>query len=646
MYTQVLEENAQYIQMLCARLRELQNEDHGFKGYHCYDRESGVWTTAEIVHLIRKVPRKTDTHWLENAISFLEHTQNLDGGWGFRPNGKSITDITAWTCLALSHYGYTAVIERGLEFVLAARQNEGEQQEAGWGLTTYEQDRVYSTWIASYCCSRILTTCHGSIPESLATALANAVLEAKDWLLSVRNPDGGWGPTAGEHTKLTSTAAALLTLFMQGENPILFTDAYELLRSKLQDGLWELEREIVVTREGYELPQEWFTSAMCFRVLIFFGEMGVAPIDEVYRIYRSLLTLIEGDGSVRPARGASCDLIWAIPYMVEVLDKFNAFITSKRSEFSAFLEVQHRRAIQKKRDDIDHLVYQRFPYPVSQVFFEYQHELDFHRKFQLVQQLYEISVKYACIVCLSGYLAARESLPKVNEFIESRLRRPSLGDWTSALMSLLQLSEGAGRLLFPQTASHILSKQPNFLEPGEQKPNLQQVLSRIVTMRNSTSGHGALRSLYEYKTMSEAEQGPLYSFVHRMSFLAAYNSFLVLAADYDEFGEGDRYKIRIFNGLAIHDDDLETANRLSEGQREKMIRYIYFHNPQSGVIVNLYPFLSYMYCAECKHERFFIYNGLKEGDRVAYLSYECGHVNLCDNMSHFSKRLASSGVTW
>jgi len=45
----------------------------------------------------------------------------------------------------------------------------------------------------------------------------------------------------------------------------------------------------VVTQEGYELNQEWFTSIFCFRAMIFFAEMGVASIAELDVIYRELL---------------------------------------------------------------------------------------------------------------------------------------------------------------------------------------------------------------------------------------------------------------------------------------------------------------------------------------------------------------------
>ena len=77
-----------------------------------------------------------------------------------------------------------------------------------------------------------------------------------------------------------------------------------------------------------------------------------------------------------------------------------------------------------------------------------------------------------------------------------------------------------------------------------------------------------------------------------------------------------------------------------------MVRYIYFQNTSNNVIVNLYPFLSYMFCDECRREHFFLYNSIRDDARVAYLSYECGHTMERENGLHIRKRLEASSVEW
>jgi hypothetical protein len=558
----------------------------------------------------------------------------------------SITDVSAWCCLAISHFGHTKELRRGLEFILQARTNEGSKNEDGWGFTTFEPDRVYSTWIASYCFSRIVRASVLNESDPLIPEMIRALREAKDWICSIKHQSGGWGVSHDRPPQCTSTAVALLTLFIQGDNPADFKSSLDFLRFKTSNGLWPAEIEIVVTREGYELPQEWFTSALCFRALIFFAEFGLASLDELHASFRGLVDLIRPDGGVPIWPGADADLVWTIPYMLDVLEKYRLFIATKEQEYRLFLEKKTQEYIQKQKIKMEQRLQHEFPYPVSHVFFSFQHELDFQRRFQLLLQFYEITIKYVTVVGVAGYLSAKERNESINGLLAGAFKRPSLGDWCSLLHMLLKLSPGFERLLAPGTANDILAPQLDYLDDTQGKQNLSQVLSHITSLRNTTSGHGALRTLYEYKLMAANEESRVYSFFDRVDFLARSNSFLVLASEYDDFGEGDKYKIRIFKGLNISDSDLETVNRLSEGQRETLVRYIYFQNADNNMIVNLYPFVSYMFCTDCKREHFFFYNSRKDKLRVAYLSYECGHTMEKDNGIHFQKRLSSSDVNW
>jgi prenyltransferase beta subunit len=634
------------IARMLAKLKACQNADGGLKGFYTHDINSGVWSTAEVIHMVAKTVPNSTVDWLEAGRDYLLQCQNPDGGWPFRRGGKSVTDITSWCCLALSHFDCLPSIERGVRFILSARNNTGVNKDDAWGLTSFEDDRVYSTWIASYCLHRLLTQHAGHwAAAALDEDIQQSLREAKSWLLRTMNDDGSWSPTSGSAAHLTSTAVALLTLFMQGHDPRKFEHSYQFLRQGLRNGLWPPENEIVVTQEGYELAQQWFTSALAFRAMIFFVELGIASLDEVDELFTHLESLIHQDGGVSLQADSIPNLIWTVPYMIEALDKYRLFIRSAQKRYAHFLEKQFEKRIRTKRSKMDDILRSHFPFPISAAFSAFQHELDHHRKFQLLLQLYEIAVKYAAIVALSGYLSAKEQDESINRFLGNNFKRPSLGDWTRLFEALTKDSKGFEKLLYPQAGGDLLKSLQSYFEDST-KVNLNQALGGIVQLRNSNTGHGAIRTLYEYKLMIEAEEGKLYSFFDRLEFLAQSNSFLVLASEYDEFGEGDRYKIRIFKGLTISDNDLETSSRLSEGQRETMVRYIYFQNMQNNTIVNLYPFVSYMFCHDCKREHFFFYNALRSREKVSYLSYACGHTIERDNTTHFEKRLNAIGVSW
>lgn len=516
------------IESRCLRMRKrlltLQNADGGFKGFYCYDKVSGVWSTAEVIHMLSKdSPSELDLDWIRLGCEYLVQAQNEDGGWPFRKGGKSITDISAWCCLALSNQNeYINNIERGIEFILNARENEGSDNEAGWGLTSFEPDRIYSTWIASYCISRLLR--RGQISDSvpLGGKMLSALREAREWIISAMHEDGSWSATRDSSPSHTSTAVALLTLFIQGDNPVEFRHSCKFLLSGLEQGLWHAEDEIVITREGYELPQQWFTSTLCFRAMIFFAELGVLPLSQLNHIYECLLTLVGEDGNVSVSPRGPKDMIWPIPYMLDALTKYKLFIRSKPEGHQHFLEKKYEEQLHVKKRDMQHRLETNFPYPVSQLFFTYQHELDFHRKFQLTLQLYEVAIKYACIVVLSGYLLNRDQSETVTTHLIRRFPRPSLGDWSNLLELLFKHSQGLDKLLHPMKSRDVVDLRSNYLEDTGAKKNLSQAMAAIVSLRNTNTGHGALRSMYEYKLMVEDEMHRLYSFFESLGFPGAW----------------------------------------------------------------------------------------------------------------------------
>lgn len=640
----LLEKVSTNIDNLILSLKEHQLEDGGIRGYHLFDKSSGIWTTCEVVHLALKANPKLSTEdWIIKATEYVSKNQNIDGGWGFRVNGKSIIDITAWACLSLNHFNYRAELLKGIDFILNARQNTGTDDKGGWGLTTFEPDRIYSTWIAVSCLLSILGAHEDWFDNNKKAEIYSAISEAQTWIIQSKNQNGGWGAIGDENTTLSSSSIALISVFSNGEDPRKYMDTYEYLLAHSSKNIWELEREIVITQEGYELTQEWFTSVYCFRAYIFFAELGICPIDKLHSTYLALVSLIE-NGKVRPAVEASNDLIWPVPLMIEALDKFRVFVSLKKKEYDDYLYQKEIEEIKQKKSEMEGKLKTSFPYPISQVYFSFIHEIDFHRRFQYLIQLNEVIVKYISFVSISCVIASNEKIPQLKLTIENKFRKPSLGDFVSIIDIVLNNSDKVSNVIYPWTKDDLLKKQNNFIDNEAPRMNLNQTFSEIVSLRNGWAGHGAVRSVYEYKLEIERQIPLLFTLLNRFLFLAKCHSFLILSSNFNEFGDGDIYKIRLFNGLDISDNDLEIQKRLSEGQREQFIRYVYFHNTDSNTIVNLYPFLSHMFCPECKKERFFFYNGVKSNNKTTYLSFECGHSIEYDNLNHFIKRFAAVDI--
>ncbi|MDR3696135.1 terpene cyclase/mutase family protein [Mucilaginibacter sp.] len=626
------------IDSLILNLKNHQLEDGGFKGYHLFDKISGIWSTTEILHvLLKSNPDLISKDWINKSAKYILKNQNSDGGWGFRSNGKSIIDITAWACLALSHFKEKEAIIKGVDFILNARVNIVGEDKGGWGLTSFEPDRIYSSWIAANCLKRLLTNFENFFSESKKKEIYKAINESQSWIINAKLENGSWSPLGDECSTITSSAIALISIFSHGEDPRNYRSSFEYIKSEEINNLWLLDREVVITQEGYELTQEWFTSIYCFRAYIFFAELEICSIEKLHLTYLSLSSLLE-NGKVKPSLEASDDIIWTIPLLLEGIGKFKNFITTHKRAYDDYLHQKEIHEKKKKKREMEELLKSSFPYPISQVYAAFSQEIDYHRRFQFLIQLYEVIIKYTSIIALSTIIALNEEMPLLKVGIENKFRKPSLGDFVAIIEAIFSQSNKISLILSPQTKEELLKRQSNFIDNESPKVNLNQILSEIVSLRNSWTGHGAVRSVYEYKVEIESQLPLLFTLLHRFKFLAKCNSFLILSSDYNEFGDGDIYKIRVFNGLQIFDNDLEIQKRLSEGQRENLIRYVYFHNTDSNTIVNLYPFISHMFCSSCKKERFFFYNGVKNNNLIVYLSFECGHTIEYDNLEHFKKR--------
>jgi hypothetical protein len=642
---QQLAETARTIELLAQTTATLQTPDGGFKGYYCHDEDSGIFTTAEIVHILKSDLPTWDLPWLNAAVAYLRSHQNADGGWPFRPGGKSISDATAWACLALSHFDHSDAIVAGVAFLMGARTNERGENQPGWGLTAYEPDRIYSTWIATTLV-QLREARADWFGANEQAAIDAALMEVRQWLETTGRADGSWRGSGVTSLNRTNTALALLTLFALGVDPAEYAPSWAYLRSGLKGTHWNPERDLVITREGYEITQEWFTTAFCFEVLIRFVEAGVAKIGEAADIYAGLSQLIREDGRVTRLPGTSADFVWTIPFMLRAQAQYANLVRARENDFERHWQRRAQEEMLARKTKIHQVLRHEFPYPISRVFFAYQHELDHHRRFHLLMQAYEATIKYAATVGLAGYVFAKEGVDPVQALIEERFQRPSLGDWAALLSLLLKSSTGMSRLMAPEDPEVVAAANKPFLAEQGKRQTLGELLAEIVALRNAEVGHGAVRSHYEYRDLVESHQHGLYSLVERLRFLAAHNSFLILTADYDEFGEADHYTVRIFKGVDIDDGKFAFSSRLAKGHEESGIRYLYFQNTDNNTIVNLYPFISYMVCGECKSERFFFYNGLRPNGTVNYLSYDCGHSATSDNRDHFLKRLRSANINW
>jgi squalene-hopene/tetraprenyl-beta-curcumene cyclase len=168
-----------------------------------------------------------------NQIPFSDHGALLD---------PPTADVTARCVSMLAQLGATRgkneALDKAIAYLLRTQEKDGSWY-GRWGM-----NYIYGTW--SVLCALNAAGVDSASPE---------VREAVQWLLSIQNPDGGWGE-GGEsynldyrghetaHSTASQTSWALLGLMAAGEvdHPSVAKGIDYLLAQQGEDSFWEEQR--------------------------------------------------------------------------------------------------------------------------------------------------------------------------------------------------------------------------------------------------------------------------------------------------------------------------------------------------------------------------------------------------------------------
>jgi len=173
-----------------------------------------------------------DYHYLNN-IPFSDHGALLD---------PPTEDVTGRCVSMLAQLGgrpdTSQALRRGLDFLFRAQRADGSWY-GRWGM-----NYIYGTW-SVLCCLNVA----GIAPD------APQMRKAVDWLVSIQNPDGGWGEDGTSYkldysgyeaapSTASQTAWALLGLMAAGATgtPAVARGIDFLLHTQESDGFWTEDR--------------------------------------------------------------------------------------------------------------------------------------------------------------------------------------------------------------------------------------------------------------------------------------------------------------------------------------------------------------------------------------------------------------------
>jgi squalene-hopene/tetraprenyl-beta-curcumene cyclase len=175
----------------------------------------------------------------DNSYEYLNHIPFSDHGALLDPPTADVTGRCVSMLAQLGDKpGKSEALDRGLAYLKHAQEKNGSWY-GRWGM-----NYIYGTWSA---------LC--ALNAAGVDAASADVRAAVGWLLSIQNPDGGWGE-GGESYRLdykgyepapstaSQTAWALLALMAAGEvaHPAVACGVDYLVSTQREDGLWKEER--------------------------------------------------------------------------------------------------------------------------------------------------------------------------------------------------------------------------------------------------------------------------------------------------------------------------------------------------------------------------------------------------------------------
>ena len=212
--------------------------------------------TAVVVMAMDRADASAAPDRIGRAVEWTLGMQSADGGWGafdadnshhylndipFADHGALLdpptVDVTA-RCISmlaqLGHHRDNGPMAAAISFL------EKEQESDGSWFGRWGVNYIYGTWSALSALNAA-----GISPEALM------VRRARDWLLAIQNPDGGWGEDCASYaldrtghqpapSTASQTAWALIALMAAGEfdHPAVARGVAWLQRNQDEDGLW------------------------------------------------------------------------------------------------------------------------------------------------------------------------------------------------------------------------------------------------------------------------------------------------------------------------------------------------------------------------------------------------------------------------
>lgn len=257
---------------------------------------------------------------------------------------------------------------------------------------------------------------------------------------------------------------------------------------------------------------------------------------------------------------------------------------------------------QPERESIE----EKYPHPIALLYRDCKRNVVIPQlKFERLIQLLEVTLKFCGIVSLADFIQEGNADTKVQDFLNTKMSRPSLGRWNE-LLRLLDSLSNKNNTLWACKIHRVFN------------PKLRKAINELIQIRNENIGHGAAQPEHQYLSLIQACEPVIGQILQRASVIGTWDLFLVKASKKLSDRE---YQHSIVN-LIGHNPKFLTPEKMMS--RNLLANKVYVFDPGSDKILSLHPLIVVALCSLCGQDTMFFYDKF-ERDVVHYLDYVNGH---------------------
>jgi CheY-like chemotaxis protein len=272
----------------------------------------------------------------------------------------------------------------------------------------------------------------------------------------------------------------------------------------------------------------------------------------------------------------------------------------------ALQDIEREKLDRKNKvEEFEDVILNEYPTPFTYIYQELKSDILPLQKLNRQKDLLELLLNFSAIVILCEYLNGGARDAELDAYIQAKIQKPSLGEWSNTIYEILKRKESFKETFFMDAFSSFFTNRN------------RRSIGELIGVRNNYVGHGATHTDYEYENIVKRCDELLIPLLQDYQFITQF--LLILVSSVQKVKGKYVYRLKECTGanpqLLFSRREFDFIFNANE---------VHLVNLDNGRSLSLHPFLILENCEECKQIEIFFYTKLSS-DQLNYLSYKTGH---------------------